>query len=181
MAGDNCENKPYILGIDPGLRGALAILDEKHRVIKAIEDMPLKTVGHKSRVDLFLLSTFIGAYAPDIRLAITEDLFGMPGQSTQSTFQLGRSLGELEGIITAYFIPITRVRPAIWKSFFGLSADKQLSLDKAKNLFPDSQSHFARKKDDGRAEAVLLAAYGSLVLRGSYGALSFPNRGRRVA
>jgi crossover junction endodeoxyribonuclease RuvC len=56
------------------------------------------------------------------------------------------------------------VSPAVWKKHFKLPADKEASRALALPLFPATAEHFARKKDHGRAEAALIARYGSEVL-----------------
>jgi crossover junction endodeoxyribonuclease RuvC len=49
------------------------------------------------------------------------------------------------------------VRPRAWKKDMGLTADKDESLSMARELWPDAP--LARKKDNGRAEALLIAEW----------------------
>ena len=51
------------------------------------------------------------------------------------------------------------VIPRVWKGYFGLSSDKEQSRLKAIALFPDCANLFSRKKDEGRAEAALIALW----------------------
>jgi crossover junction endodeoxyribonuclease RuvC len=52
------------------------------------------------------------------------------------------------------------VAPAIWKKHFGLSTDKDASRALAGQTFPDQADLWKLKKQDGRAEAALIALYG---------------------
>ena len=61
-------------------------------------------------------------------------------------------------------MPMRLVTPQTWKKVYGLKGGKEnkdMSRQKASQLFPTYANLWARKKDDGRAEAVLLAHYGS--------------------
>lgn len=158
----------FILGVDPGLSGALALYDKvTHETI--IQDMPIHTdPTGKRNVDLYKLSLFIDSYASDIAFAVIEEVGGMVytdkcgnrrGQGSVSSFNFGKAAGIVQGIVAASLLPILLVRPNVWKCAMGLSSDKQKSLDKAIDLFPLHAQQFSRKKDDGRAEALLLAVF----------------------
>jgi crossover junction endodeoxyribonuclease RuvC len=51
------------------------------------------------------------------------------------------------------------VEPAKWKKHFRLPRDKEASRQMALRLFPAAHALLSRKKDHGRSEAALLAAY----------------------
>jgi len=70
-------------------------------------------------------------------------------------FTCGLGMGVWLGVLAALRLPYTRVRPQIWKRAFGLSKDKAASILRAQQLYPDAD--LRRRKDDGRAEALLLA------------------------
>jgi crossover junction endodeoxyribonuclease RuvC len=58
---------------------------------------------------------------------------------------------------------MTLVVPQVWKKAYGIPGgreNKDMARQKASMLFPKYAHLWARKKDDGRAEAVLLAHYG---------------------
>ena len=61
-------------------------------------------------------------------------------------------------------LPVKFVQPASWKKHFGLNRDKGLSRSLATQRFPEYAKLFARAKDDGRAEAALLALFGQETL-----------------
>lgn len=142
-----------ILGIDPGASGALAFYfpdDASGRV--AVHDMPFAgTVSGGGLGDL------IRQYGPTE--AIVELVAAMPGQGVSSTFKFGLAAGAVHGALGALGIPYHLVTPGKWKRRMGLTSDKDASRAMACRLFPRVASSFARKRDDGRAEAALLAYY----------------------
>ena len=83
----------------------------------------------------------------------------MPGQGVVSTFRFGYNAGILLGVLEAHRIQVLRVNPSSWKSALNLSSNKKDSLKLAIKKFPIYKAYFARMKDDGRAEAALIASY----------------------
>ncbi|SOD41344.1 hypothetical protein [Nitrosovibrio sp. Nv4] len=154
----------YILGIDPGLSGALALFDPETSDIEVL-DMPIHNVtvnGKKKKtLDLYALARWIDVNASRIREAIIEDPHAMPGQGVSSSFNFGFGCGVAQTIVASALIPMTLVRPATWKREMKLTADKDISRRRASMVFPQHSDKWALKKQDGRAEAVLLALYRS--------------------
>ena len=150
-----------ILGIDPGLSGALSYLtgDELD-----IFDIPTNTVkrgkSNKREVDFESLVRIINSRAESTSLAIIERVNAMPEQGISSTFQFGRTAGILEGIVAANFIAREYVVPRVWRAKVNVRGGKDGSRARASELFPRSAALWARKKDDGRAESALIALYG---------------------
>jgi crossover junction endodeoxyribonuclease RuvC len=62
--------------------------------------------------------------------------------------------------LAAHQVPVQYVTPAKWKKYFGLSKNKGSSRGLAIQRFPQVSDKFSRVKDDGRAEAALIALYG---------------------
>ncbi|MCP1931800.1 hypothetical protein [Bradyrhizobium elkanii] len=148
-----------ILGIDPGMSGAIAFYFPDHPERVSVEDMPIAA----GDVDAVNLAKRVVAMAPD--LAFLERVGAMPGQGVSSTFKFGRAYGVVLGVIGAATIPLHLVTPAKWKAHLRLSADKEEARALALRLFPACGDHFKRKKDHGRAEAALIARYGAESLR----------------
>jgi crossover junction endodeoxyribonuclease RuvC len=148
-----------ILGIDPGISGAIAFYFPDHPERISVEDMPIVA----GEVDAVTLAKRISAMAPDV--AILERVNAMPGQGVSSTFKFGRSYGVVIGVIGAATIPLHLVTPAKWKGHLRLSSDKEMARALALRLFPACSDHFKRKKDHGRAEAALIARYGAEIMR----------------
>lgn len=144
-----------VIGIDPGVSGAVAWLLESGEFYRAV-DMPTMKLGKSSRVNAAELSRCLRDFRPSH--AVVERVASMPKQGVASTFAFGHSAGVLEGILAALGIPYELVTPQSWKRHFGLlGADKDASRAKAIQLYPDAP--LGRKKDVGRADAMLLARY----------------------
>lgn len=147
----NLPQSKLVLGIDPGMTGAMAWVDRRG-VLKEIEDMPL--VGNE--VNYRLLSLLIPAYGR-VEFAVVEKQQPFPKQGISSAFKLGASWGMILGILATYEIPIHEVSPAVWKKKLpGLGKDKNLSRKLAMARWPQHADLFKRVKDDGRAEAALM-------------------------
>jgi crossover junction endodeoxyribonuclease RuvC len=152
-----------ILGIDPGLSGALAFFDyEKGQL--TIFDMPVHEVERngkaKREVSPQRLAMLVRGI--DVRRAIVEKVSARPGQGVTSMFAFGRSFGVVEGVLAALNIPVTYVTPQHWRKGMQVREGKHGSRQRATELFPKYAGEFARVKDDGRAEASLIAYHGAL-------------------
>lgn len=149
-----------ILGIDPGLDGALAVLSSDLRTL-AVFDMPtFSTTRGKRKIDMKVLDAIIDLHRPGVKLAVVEDTHSMPNQGVASTFNFGFTCGLTQMGLVANAIPMLAVRPAVWKAAMGLSSDKADSIKLATKLLPTHQHLWPLAKHDGRAEAALLAYYG---------------------
>jgi crossover junction endodeoxyribonuclease RuvC len=146
-----------VLAIDPGLHGALAILDAAGGVV-LLSDLPIIRDLSLAWVDgSELQSLILAALEGRTAVATVERVSSMPGQGIASSFQFGVGFGSILGVLQALHIRIEFVTPAMWKRSLGLSRDKHASLHKARLLFPAADLHLA--KHDGRAEALLIAHY----------------------
>lgn len=145
-----------IAGIDPGITGAIAVLDGGQLV--AVHDLPVtaKATGKGQALNAALLAEMVRELRIDV--ALLEAQRAMPGQGVTSVFSLGRTMGVLEGVLAAAGVSYRLIEPATWKRAAGLvKADKDQSRTAALQLFPGAAHHLARKKDHGRAEAMLIA------------------------
>ena len=152
-----------LLGVDPGIRGGLAIVSiddgAAPQLIDAI-DIPVTGVGAKERVDVLAIRTWIIAHAP--QHALIERAQAMPKQGASSGYKYGRATGALEGVLACCEIPMTIVEPSVWKKFHQLrGGDKEAARQRALQLFPAAHALLARKKDHGRGEASLIALFGA--------------------
>lgn len=158
-----------VIGIDPGTTGALACLVNGE--LRGVEDMPVRTVGGSARVQRKVCAAGMASiirhwrsqYGPDAELAVIEMVAAMPAQGVASVFSLGHSAGAIEGALLAMGCPVEFVAPRKWKGRYGLGNDKGASRAKASLLYPDFAGQWRRVKDDGRAEAVLIGAFGAKV------------------
>lgn len=151
-----------IIGIDPGASGGIAFFSMQ-RGLLSIFDMPTVEVKrggkNKREVSAAMLNAIIGAR--DIDAAFVEKVGAMPGQGVSSMFQFGRSVGMIEGVLSALEIPTNYVTPQSWQKAVGARGGKDASRARAAELFPAYAANFTRKKDDGRADAALIAWYGA--------------------
>ncbi len=147
------------VGIDPGLKGALAFFDDR---LVEVTDMPTKYEPYRGKkkkvIDALELAKLLNKY--EVAHVYLERLQGRPGSAVQALLTSGIGFGIILGIIAAYELPLTRITPKEWKGALKLSRDKQLSISRAKELFPYMADVFMKSKD-GRAEAALIAYYGS--------------------
>lgn len=146
-----------ILGIDPGLSGAIAWLSDYGHLIR-VADMPTLEVNGKKKVSPQQLVAMLEEHDDQIKLAAIEDVGAMPGQGVTSMFNFGYSAGILAGVCAGLGIPTVLYRPAVWKRAAGVPADKGAARQMAQRLWPGCRD-FDRVKDDGRAEAALLARW----------------------
>lgn len=157
-----------IMGIDPGAKGAIALYDVEIKNIVAIHDMPTRTqtmaTGKiRQRVCGENFRTLVDLYAPMLRGACIEDVASTPEDGPVGAFSFGFGTGVIHGVLIGLGIEIFLTKPAIWKSLLGLTSNKDLSRERAGKMFPAHVPAFRRKKDDGRAEACLLAFFGERI------------------
>lgn len=151
-----------VLGIDPGAHGALAVIDGGS--VAAVHDMPTMRVKRGTREVNEVNAVALGALLAGLRpldAAVLEKVGAMPGQGVSSMFAFGRAVGVVEGVLGALQIPYTTVPPQEWQRGMRVRGGKDGSRARASELYPASASLFARVKDDGRAEAVLIGSYGA--------------------
>jgi len=155
-----------ILGIDPGLDGAIAELTEAGELIR-VHDMPTLEDGAKGRraVNPALFAAIV--YNSHANAAFCELVGPRPTDSTTGAFGFGRSRGIIEGVLAAAGIP-----PTVWKRGANIAPGKE-NKDSARSVaisrWPSQASLFARKCDCDRAEAALIAVAG---LRGERPAMT---------
>lgn len=154
------------LGVDPGYSGALAFYGPVRDEL-AIYDMPVFKLakvrgGTKTVVDLLHLAAIIDENVKDRKvIAFIEAVGARPGEAPQGAFNFGFGAGVLHGVCAAHFLRIENVSPQRWKRALGVPADKDGARYRAAQLLPQHARHWPLKKHDGRAEAALLALYGS--------------------
>lgn len=154
----------HILGVDPGLHGALALLDIPTRKIKAVWDMPVDD-GQVSPEGVAEAVETAKIASNGCLLAVVERVSSMPRQC--GAFNFGRSAGVVHGVLGALSVPTELVSPNEWKGAIGLrrlvnetqEQNKTRARELAMKLFPDQADQFKRVKDDGRAESALLALF----------------------
>ena len=153
-----------IIGIDPGISGSICFFMDG-RVINVI-NMPTMTEGKKNKKQVNgaqvynEISNQVKKFeSRDIRVII-EQVSAMPGQGVTSMFNFGQSFGILKGICSAMQLPMYFVRPAKWKKYFNLiNSEKDASRTRAIEIFPYFSAQLSKKKDNNKADAILLASF----------------------
>lgn len=148
-----------ILGIDPGASGAMVLLQSGD--ISHVADMPILKIRRgktdKAEVDGAAVAFLVDLHKPDV--AVIERVGGMTGQSASAAFNFGRAAGVVEGCIRSAGIRLEFVSPVTWRKGLNVNPGKDGSRAMAMNLWPASAENFKRVKDDGRAEAALIAEW----------------------
>lgn len=158
-----------VIGIDPGLTGACAVLD--HNGVRAVFDLPTMPVPGagpkalvKRKIDGRALCQLLLKHCPASEgkpSAVLEQVHARgDGNAMQTQASLLRSLGAIETVLECLGYPLQYVAPQSWKRSFNLGREKSDSLDAARRLYPAAASDLSRQKDHNRAEAVLLAHWG---------------------
>ena len=151
-----------IIGIDPGVSGGIAILDDLK--IYDIFDMPIMSEGKKNKNQLnsAQLVNILNKHVlkKENTFVIVEQVSAMPGQGVTSMFNFGQTFGSIKGICAALGLPIFYVRPAKWKKHFELiNSSKDASRTKVIEMYPSISSRLTKKKDVNKADAILIARY----------------------
>ena len=151
-----------IIGIDPGISGAISILENKK--ILEVYDTPTMIEGKKNKrqINSAQVTNIIKERLKDGKevIVVVEHVNAMPGQGVTSMFNFGQSFGVIKGICAALGLPIYFVRPSKWKKHFNLiKTNKDASRTKVIEAYPEISSKLHRKKDSNRADAILIALY----------------------
>jgi len=145
-----------VWGIDPGLNGALALFSPEDHGIE-IFDMPIMEVKKKRTIVPALVADILRQHPAPIFI---EQVNAMPNQGVTSMFNFGKGFGILLGVAAGLQMQVTTVTPLVWKRALKVPSGKDGSRERATQLLPAFAQKFARKKDDGRAEASLISYYG---------------------
>ena len=149
----------YVIGIDPGQKGAVAILSDCSLSVHPMPEHPF---------DLALLLSKLPTAKSHV---FVEKAQAMPKQGACSMFNYGRGFGEILGVIAALGFSHTLVPPQTWtkvmhRGCYGKDS-KAKSLDAATRLFPHVdllRTAKCFKPDEGYIDALLIAEYGKRTL-----------------
>ena len=151
-----------IIGIDPGLSGAIAIFENKK--VTNIYEMPVMSEGKKNKrqINSAQLVKILrdNIQANDEVSVVVEQVNAMPGQGVTSMFNFGQSFGAIKGVCAALNLPIFFARPSKWKKHFELiNSSKDSSRTKVIEMYPSLSSHLSKKKDANKSDAILIARF----------------------
>ena len=151
-----------IIGIDPGLSGAIAIL-ENNKVV-GIYDMPVMAEGKKNKRQLNS-AQLVNIIKDNTNIkeeiaVVVEQVNAMPGQGVTSMFNFGQTFGAIKGVCAALNLSIFFVRPSKWKKYFELlNSSKDSSRTKVIEMYPSLSSQLSKKKDVNKSDAILIARF----------------------
>lgn len=211
----------YFIGIDPGLQGGYAIIQQLGDTVADVKvfSVPInktkatKTAKAKNEYNITEIANNLFHLRGKKVIVCLEKVSAMPGQGTVSMFHFGEGFGVWKGIIGTLGFDLRLVTPMTWKSHYAdallkkvekpailklkqaeinrLSASerknykevkashkalidsaKKTAKDNARNLASSlyliHKESFLLKKDDGKAEALLMAEYLRRTYSGSY-------------
>lgn len=141
------------VGVDCGFGGAWGAIDH-NGTYRGCGDM-----HHDSNLiftDLVKQDILHAVRGDDFEIII-EAVHSMPNQGVSSTFKFGKAYGQIIGMAQSMNCVTHFVSPQKWKRDLGLSRDKEDSLKLARTMWPDAP--LTRKKDNGRAEALLISGW----------------------
>lgn len=140
-----------IMGIDPGIEGAISVIDNKG-VAVYIATMP-------SMKDLY---SKIKEAEPDY--VVIEAAFTNKNQGNKSNFTIGKNYGTILGTLYSYGVQVEEVYPITWKSYLRLvGGGKEAAVAMAEVLFPQTvkaMGSLNKKRHEGLAESLLIAEWG---------------------
>lgn len=151
------------IGIDPGQSGAIAVLADGAFV--AFLEMPVsaRKAGGQQVAPGTLAASLRGLlhqFPGVATLVALEKVSAMPGQGVSSMFRFGEAVGIVRGVVGALGLPMVEVAPITWKKAAGLiGTEKDAARTLASQLYPDADGYLVRKKDVGRADALLIARH----------------------
>lgn len=162
-----------VVGVDPGINGAMAMYDARTCRLVKLDDMPTWSmpVGKRvrTRVDAVdLANYFETAKLLGVDCVVIEAVGGRPRQSASSGFVFGYTVGLIYMSCIACRLHIETVPPDQWKKLLSVKgkgrANEDAIMARADELFPDDRNMFrgpqgGRKLD--RAEAAMLAYFGA--------------------
>lgn len=139
-----------LIGIDPGLTGAVAVVLNGKLI--GVTDLPV----WNHEVDARALGKIVDNAEPE--MVVIEKTQAMPKNGSIASYSLGYTSGQITGIVRVLRHPCVKIRPIDWKRKVGLvGKDKNASRELASSLWPEHYEQFRRVKDNNRAEAALIA------------------------
>lgn len=152
-----------IIGIDPGISGAMAWVSSEGHLIRTA-DMPTITIRKKNRIDVAALADALSPVTRASVEVVIEGVASMPTDGRAGAFSFGYAAGVIEGVIVGLGLSYRIVQAAKWKRAAGVPADKGAVRLEAQRLWPGA-TDFRRVKDHNRADAALLARWAALERR----------------
>ena len=152
--------KQLFIGIDPGVNGAICILDPA----AGIADFEKTTEDARMLIDaLKIMDSFDTC---SVRCIMIEDVHSLYGMSAKSNFSFGSNVGRVNTIAEATGFMVDKVQPKKWQKAIGVkSTTKGKDIKKevaeiCKRLYPNITIHGPKGGlDDGKSDSLMIAHY----------------------
>lgn len=154
-----------VIGIDPGLKGGIAVIPHSNPGGVQVHPMPLGPDG--KNIDYRAVCAILGAWAGPVYI---EKVHAMPKQGVSSVFKFGMGFGGVLGVCGALGRRVEQVPPQRWQNaLFGPKKErneedttKVLSVRFAHERFPQVSltPGRTRKPQDGLSDALCIATFG---------------------
>lgn len=157
-----------VIGIDPGLDGGAAVIDDVGEYIEEspyVVAMPTIKVDGKRQVDIRQLVEMFGLGIQfAVNHVVIERVHAMPKQGVTSMFTFGMGYGKILGMMETFGITYETVLPQKWKNLIlaGTKKDKAAAIKFAKRKYKGinlKATPRCKTDHDGMADAVCLAHY----------------------
>lgn len=166
----------YYIGIDPGVKGCISIVDETGKFIESF--FLLKNAKNVDAVEISNTLLNLSKYEDNCHVII-ENIHAIFGSSAKGTFNFGFIAGLIEGVIATIRLPYTKVNPKIWQKemFRGVNVitkpsttgktqvidTKKMSFLASHRIFPTvdlRRTNKCKNEDDNFSDSLLMAEYG---------------------
>lgn len=166
----------YYIGIDPGVKGCISIVDETGKFIESF--FLLKNAKNVDTVEISNTLLNLSKYEDNCHVII-ENIHAIFGSSAKGTFNFGFIAGLIEGVIATIGLPYTKVNPKIWQKemFRGVNVitkpsttgktqvidTKKMSFLASHRIFPAvdlRRTSKCKNEDDNFSDSLLMAEYG---------------------
>ncbi len=162
-----------IIGIDPGLDGAAAVVWDNGRRFTGFIFPKVRVKGQSFTPNWALFPDEMERLGFEADHAFIEKVGAMPKEGVSSAFKFGTTAGGIRGIVAMLRLPVTMVTPRTWKCSLSLgNSPKEKSVARACELFPEDVDQLTKeygvrnqKQIEGVAEAALIGYYGYRVMK----------------
>lgn len=151
---------PHIIGIDPGLTGAICVLDTSNYALIEHMHMPTMKSGTKNTVNGIAVTDFIAAQSDVIGVCI-ENVSAGPNDGKAGAFSFGKAAGICIGVVQAFNLPMHSVAPQSWKKKAGLlKTEKDAARSLALQYYPSVKDLALKGKGQALADSIFIARFG---------------------
>lgn len=146
-----------IIGIDPGQKGGICVMNAKGDVVDLVD------VSKYTWVDV---ADFLRFFKED-SICYLEQVHSMPKQGVSSTFAFGKNYGLIMGILLGLGIGVVDVKPQEWMKTVGVGTRNKCASKtewknrlkgQAQKLYPQ----LGKQINNNTSDAILIARYGYL-------------------